>query len=91
MCIRLDGEKLAISAVKKCENDNSVLVRIYNTTNQPIDSAKVEVNQELFKAINLVDLNENPITDQDERILFTKNEIQLKDIRSNEILSFKLS
>ncbi|MEH7479973.1 glycoside hydrolase family 38 C-terminal domain-containing protein [Neobacillus drentensis] len=91
MYIRLDGEKLAISAVKKCENDNSLLIRIFNITNQPIHSANVEINQELFKAITLVDMNENPISGQDERILFTNNEIQLKDIRSNEILSFKLS
>ncbi|MCM2535886.1 glycosyl hydrolase-related protein [Neobacillus pocheonensis] len=82
---------MAISALKKSENDSSLLVRIYNTTNQPIDAAKVEINQEFFKSIKLVDLNEVPITDVDERILFIDNEIQLKDIRANEILSFKLA
>ncbi|PGV53466.1 glycoside hydrolase family 38 C-terminal domain-containing protein [Bacillus sp. AFS037270] len=89
--IRVEGTEVAISAVKKCENDNSLLVRIYNTTNQPIDSAKLEINQELFKTIKLVNLNEVPITEQDERILFTANEIHLKDIRPNEVLSFTLS
>jgi mannosylglycerate hydrolase len=89
--IRLEGTEMAISAVKKCENDNSLLLRIYNTTNQPIDSARVVVNQELFDIIKLVDLNEISITEQDERVLFTTNEIQLKDIRPNEVFSFILS
>jgi mannosylglycerate hydrolase len=89
--IRLDSTGMAISAVKKSENDQSLLVRIYNTTNQPIEAAKVEINREFFKTIKLVDLNETPIIDADERILFTDNEIQLNDIRSNEIISFKLS
>ncbi|MFY0760904.1 glycoside hydrolase family 38 C-terminal domain-containing protein [Metabacillus dongyingensis] len=89
--IRVEGTEMAISAVKKCENDNSLLVRIYNTTNQPIDSAKVEINQEFFKTIKVVNLNEVSITELDERILFTANAIHLKDIRPNEVLSFTLS
>jgi mannosylglycerate hydrolase len=89
--IRLDEVNMAISAVKKCENDNSLLLRIYNTTNQPIDSAKVEINRDYFKSIKLVDLNETPITDTDARILMYSDEIQLTNIRPNEILSFKLS
>ncbi|WP_232696691.1 glycoside hydrolase family 38 N-terminal domain-containing protein [Brevibacillus daliensis] len=91
MFIRIDDNGMAISAVKKSEFDNSLLLRIFNTTNQPIDAVKVEINRELFKAIKLVDLNETLITVMDERIQIENHEIQLKDIRSNEIFSFKLS
>lgn len=89
--IHLDGNSLAISALKKCESDNSVILRMYNTTNQPISEAKVEVDPELFKTVKPVDLNETLIADVDKRIVINNNQIQLNEIRPNEIFSFKLS
>lgn len=89
--ITLNDNGLALSAVKKSENNDSLLVRIYNTTNQPIALAKVGINQIFFKAITLVNLNETPLSDMDERIQINNNEISLKGIKPNEIFSFQLS
>ncbi|MFJ5758993.1 glycoside hydrolase family 38 C-terminal domain-containing protein [Neobacillus sp. NPDC093182] len=89
--ILLDNTGLALSAVKKSENNDSLLVRFYNTTNQPIASAKIEVNQAFFKNIILVNLNETLLPETDKRIQIENNEINLKDIKPNEIFSFQLS
>jgi mannosylglycerate hydrolase len=89
--ITLDDNGLALSAVKKSENKDSLLVRIYNTTNQPIASAKVQINPIYFREINLVNLNEKSLADGDERIQIIDNEIRLADIKPNEIFSFQLS
>jgi mannosylglycerate hydrolase len=89
--IRLDDSGLALSAVKKSENNGSLVVRIYNTTNQPIETAKIEINQNFFKNSKLVNLNETLLPDTDERIQIENHEINLKDIRANEIFSFQLS
>jgi mannosylglycerate hydrolase len=86
----LDHNGMAISAVKKAEHDDSLLLRIYNTTNQKIDVAKVGINQEFFKMINLVNLNEAPLAEHTGRVIIENHEIELKDIRPNEIFSFKL-
>jgi mannosylglycerate hydrolase len=88
--IRLLGDGMNISAVKKSEDDHSLLLRIFNTTNQTIDSEKVEINQDLFHSIKLVNLNEKLVTDVDKRIVIADHEIQLTEIRPNEIFSFKL-
>ncbi|TDL73722.1 alpha-mannosidase [Rhodococcus qingshengii] len=89
--ITLDDNGLALSAVKKSENNDRLLVRIYNTTNQTIASAKVEINQNFFKEIILVNLNETVLPDTDERIQSRNGEIILKGIKPNEIFSFQLS
>jgi mannosylglycerate hydrolase len=89
--IRLDDKGMALSAVKKSENDDSLLVRIYNTTNQPITSSKIVINQEFFKTIKTVNLNEKHLPDHNGRIHIDNNEISLKDIKANEIFSFQLS
>jgi mannosylglycerate hydrolase len=89
--IRLDGSGMSISAVKKAECDDKVLVRIYNTTNQPIAEAKMEINKEFFKEIQLVNLNEAPLADDAERVVMNYQEVVLKDIRPNEFFSFILS
>lgn len=89
--ISIDESWLALSAVKKSENNDSLLIRFYNTTNQPIASAKIEVNEAFFKNIILVNLNETQLPETDKRIQIMNNEINLKDIKPNEIFSFQLS
>ncbi|MBO1515009.1 glycoside hydrolase family 38 C-terminal domain-containing protein [Metabacillus bambusae] len=87
----LDNSQMAISAVKKCENDDSIIVRIYNTTNQELPIAMASVNTEFFNKIEVVDFNEILHPEADERIQLNESEIVLNDLKSNEIISFKLS
>ena len=88
--IQINEPNIAISAMKKSEVDNSLIVRIYNTTNQSIDAASVSFNQDFFKAIGLVDLNESKIQ-ADDRFTVMDNQVHLTAIRSNEIINLKLS
>lgn len=88
--IQIDELNIAISAVKKSELDNSLIVRIYNTTNDSIDAASVSFNQDVFKAIELVDMNESKLQ-ADDRFTVTANQVQLTEIRSNEIINLKIS
>jgi mannosylglycerate hydrolase len=89
--IKLLDHRIAISAVKKCENDNGIIVRIYNTTNQNIRFAKIYFNSEIFKKVEIADLNEMLLTQKDDRIHINHNEIEIKDIASNEIFNLKFS
>ncbi len=89
--IRLKDAGMALSAVKKSENDDSLVIRVYNTTNLPIDSAVININPEYFKAIALVNLGEKSLPESDNRIQLENNEISLRDIRANEVISFQLS
>jgi mannosylglycerate hydrolase len=89
--IRLDDAGMALSAVKKSENDDSLVIRVYNTTNLPIDSAKININPEYFKAITLVNLGEKSLPESENRFQLENNKISLKDIRANEVISFQLS
>jgi mannosylglycerate hydrolase len=86
---RVDHTSMAVSAMKKCEKDDSIIVRIYNTTDQEIPFAKAAFNTAFFKKAEMVDLNEAPL-EEDGRIQISQGEIGMKDISSNEVLSFKL-
>ncbi|MGG1575374.1 glycoside hydrolase family 38 C-terminal domain-containing protein [Fictibacillus sp. NRS-1165] len=88
---KIDNPHMAISAVKKCENDDSIIVRIYNTTDQVLPLVKASVNPEFFNKIELVDLNEILISEADERIQLNHNEIEINDVASNEIFTLKIS
>jgi mannosylglycerate hydrolase len=87
---RLYEANMAISAVKKCEEDDGVIVRIYNTTNQEMHSVKASFDTQFFNDIELVDLNEKPMVNANERMSSSKGRIEIKNITSNEILNFKL-
>ncbi|MGX1902617.1 glycoside hydrolase family 38 N-terminal domain-containing protein [Thermolongibacillus altinsuensis] len=89
--IKLLDHRIAISAVKKCENDNGIIVRIYNTTNQNIRFAKIYFNSEIFQKVEIADLNEMILTQKDDRIHINYNEIEIKNIASNEIFNLKFS
>jgi mannosylglycerate hydrolase len=89
--IKLLDHRIAISAVKKCENDNGIIVRIFNTTNQNIGFAKIYFNSEIFKNVEIADLNESLLTQKDDRIHINHNEIEIKNIASNEIFNLKFS
>lgn len=89
--IKLFDHRIAISAVKKCENDNGIIVRIYNTTNQNIRFAKIYFNSEIFQKVEIADLNEMLLTQKDDRIHINHNEIEIKNIASNEIFNLKFS
>ncbi|WP_017434086.1 glycoside hydrolase family 38 N-terminal domain-containing protein [Saccharococcus caldoxylosilyticus] len=89
--IKLLDHRIAISAVKKCENDNGIIVRIYNTTNKNINFAKIYFNSEIFKKVEIADLNEMLLAQKDDRIHINHNEIEIKNIASNEIFNLKFS
>jgi mannosylglycerate hydrolase len=89
--LQLDHTDMAISAVKKCETDESMIVRIYNTTDQEISYMKARVNNDFFNNVEMVDLNENVIPETNERFKWNQDALELKDIARNEILTFKLS
>ncbi|MEL3970840.1 glycoside hydrolase family 38 C-terminal domain-containing protein [Rossellomorea oryzaecorticis] len=88
---QLYEENMAISAVKKSEDDENVIVRIYNATNQEMSSAKASFDTQFFNKVELVDLNEKPIVNTNERMSISKGIIEIKNITSNEILNFKLT
>jgi mannosylglycerate hydrolase len=88
---QIDHTDIAISAVKKCEDDESMIIRIYNTTDQGIPLVKAHINTDFFKNVEMVDLNEIFISETNERIQWNQGALELKDIASNEILTLKLS
>ncbi|MGP4079153.1 glycoside hydrolase family 38 C-terminal domain-containing protein [Pseudalkalibacillus sp. R45] len=89
--VKMDHPQAAISAVKKCEDEDGIIVRIYNTTYQEISEIKTNINNEFFKNVELVDLNERPLDDTDERLTIRDYEIVIDRMRSNEVLTFKLT
>ncbi|MCM3717814.1 glycoside hydrolase family 38 C-terminal domain-containing protein [Fictibacillus phosphorivorans] len=88
---QLNHADIGISAVKKCENDDSLIIRIYNTTDCEIPLIEAQFNTDFFNDIEMVDLNENVLSHTNERIIRDNDRIELKDIKSNEIITLKLS
>ncbi|GGC89643.1 alpha-mannosidase [Thalassobacillus devorans] len=88
---QVDHPHVALSAVKKCEYDDSIIVRIYNTTTREIPAVKTFVNAKFFDNVTMVDLNEKPLTKEDNRVQYKDGRLNINNIASNEIISFKLS
>lgn len=88
---QLDHNDMAISAVKKSENDESMIVRIYNTTNHEISSVKAFINTSFFTNVERVNLNEITDTECKDGVEINQGMIELQNISSNEIITLKLS
>ncbi|MFB4162226.1 glycoside hydrolase family 38 C-terminal domain-containing protein [Alteribacillus sp. JSM 102045] len=89
----LDHPFMAISAVKKCENDDNVIIRIYNTTDKEIPFVHAQINGKFFKKAELADLNEKPLSGDEtaDKFQFHKDTMVITNIKENEIINIKLS
>jgi len=54
--VRVEPENLVVSAIKKAERSDSIILRFYNTTDEPVEGVVSFCNE--VGAVNLVNLNE---------------------------------
>jgi len=84
---KLDSDMLIISAIKKCELDESLILRFHNISNEMV-SGNLE-SYFLIKEVNQVKLDE--LTSENSiKLNATKNNVEMKEIKPYQIVTLKI-
>ncbi|MBS4536772.1 alpha-mannosidase [Clostridium sp. D2Q-14] len=85
--IKIKNPLVGTSTIKKAEQDDGIVLRIYNSINEKINGLQIEYDKGKFCDVGLVNLKEESIYNKN--IEITKDIVYIKEMNSNEILSFK--
>ena len=84
--LSVEPANLAVTALKKAESGNAVVVRFFNTTGRKV-SGRIRCIKDIRKAVP-VDLREKPVPGKQLRVA-NRNEIRL-EVKGNKIVTIKL-
>jgi len=85
--IYIENEKLMISAIKKAEHSDDLLIRLYNPTNQVLNHIDVHIGYDI-KHVVKCDLLENNL---DDNVIYDKNTFSIKTINKYSTITYKLT
>ena len=86
--IQLNSKNIIISALKKCEFDESLIIRMHNTSKETVnETIKCKFPIENIKQVKLDELTEDNSND----IELINNQIQVKNIRPFQLVTMKLN
>lgn len=83
--IDINDDRLIISALKKAENEEAIVIRVYNCTEKPVNSAVISINAEVKKAYEC-DLIENNVSE----MTFINNNFETNEIPGYTAKTYKL-
>jgi mannosylglycerate hydrolase len=81
---KIEQQNITVSCLKKCENENAYILRVYNSTLDCIKNLSIKLSADISKAYY-----SNIAEDTCEEIKINKNEIIVDQINPNKIVSIK--
>lgn len=86
--ITINNNKLIVSAVKRAEDEDALIIRLYNGCANVVDSAQMKINIRNISYVILTNFNE---TIDDKKLDKTeKNVFVIPSIRPNQAITFKV-
>lgn len=84
--ISIESETLLISAIKKAEKENALIIRVYNSTGVWVNPTTIKVNVDIDEVFEC-DLLENSVN----KIISNKNTFKTNKIKKYSLQSFKIT
>ncbi len=85
--IDIDDDNILISAIKKAEEDESLILRLYNSSSREIEKTRISIDIERIKEIWLCNLGEEELEKID---IISKGEFEIQNIKPYTVITLKL-
>lgn len=79
---------LTFSCIKKAERENALILRVFNSSNKPVEKGKIQLAKN-FRDIEIVNLNEETV--KDKRIDYYEGSWHLPILKRNQTLTLKIN
>ena len=85
--ISIDDDNILVSAIKKAEEDQSLILRLYNSSPREIKNTRISIDIERIKEIWLCNLGEEELEKVEE---ISKSEFEIQDIKPYTAVTLKI-
>lgn len=86
--IKIDNSLIGTSAIKKCEDSDDLILRIFNSSNEPVYDINVYLNNDYVEDVSIIDFSEKEL-EKEGKIIYDRNMV-IKSMNPNEIITLKI-